>query len=63
MLVRLKQPLRYNALAVRCKQGSQLHGKEKINRHLLIYLRQKPKLKNGLLDVHSPRICIVIKER
>lgn len=29
MLVRLKQLLRYNALAVRCKQGSRLHGKEK----------------------------------
>lgn len=29
MLVRLKQPLRYNTLAVRCKQGSRLHGKEK----------------------------------
>lgn len=28
MCVRLKQPLRYNALAVRCKQGSQLHRKE-----------------------------------
>lgn len=28
MCVRLKQPLRYSALAVRCKQGSQLHRKE-----------------------------------
>lgn len=49
--IRLKQPFRYKALAVRCKQGSQLHGKGKINRHLLIYLRQETKLKNGLLDV------------
>lgn len=63
MCVQLKQALRYNALAVRCKQGSQLQRKKKINRHLLINLRQETKLKNGLLDVDPAQICVAIAKR
>lgn len=58
--VRLKQPLGYNALAVRCKQASQLHRKE--NQSTSVNLSQAGDQIEKWIAWRR-RICIVIKER